>query len=242
MIENDDQFKLSEYLGLWINRKINEELKDLIDLKNMKETNSNIRALAYQIYENNGVVKKENVNNFTKILNQDDRKILRKVGVKFGRYHVFLHKLFKPSIVFLRLLLWKNFYQKHLKVDPPKSGLNFLEDKNYIDQNLMLICGFEKFENFYIRIDILERLFLKIIDSSKNEQNEVKLLPDMLNLLGCNKENFIKVIKKMGYKVNVKNDDIYFKYLPLKKVKKASIPKEKNADNPFKILKEMRFK
>ena len=64
----------------------------------------------------------------------------------------------------------------------------------------------------------------------------------MLNLLGCNKENFIKVIKKMGYKVNVRNDNIYFKYLPTKKVKKVSIPKGENADNPFKILREMRFK
>ncbi len=242
MIENDDQLKLIEYLLSWINKKINEELKDLIDLKNLRDTNSNIRALAYQIYENNGVVKKDRVINFTKILKQEDRKILRKIGVKFGRYHVFLHKLFKPSTVFLRLLLWKNFHQKHLKLDPPKFGLNFLEDKNRIDKNLMLICGFEKFHNFYVRIDILERLFLKIIDSKTNNQNEIKLSPDMLNLLGCNKENFIKLIEKMGYKIKQKNNEVFFKYLPSKKVKKAPVPLDKNNDNPFKVLKDMRFK
>ena len=27
----------------------------------------------------------------------------------------------------------------------------------------MLLCGFEKFDNFFVRIDILERLFIKII-------------------------------------------------------------------------------
>ena len=32
----------------------------------------------------------------------------------------------------------------------------------------MLLC-FEKFDNFYVRIDILERLFLKIIETDKNK-------------------------------------------------------------------------
>ena len=49
----------------------------------------------------------------------------------------------------------------------------------------MLLCGFEKFDNFFVRIDILERLFIKIIDL-KNEK-EIKLIPEMLNLLGCSK-------------------------------------------------------
>ena len=42
-------------------------------------------------------------------MGQDERKILRDLGVKFGRYHVFLFKLLKPDAVFLRVLLWKNF-------------------------------------------------------------------------------------------------------------------------------------
>merc|ERR1711981_1084211 len=85
MVDNDDQLKLIEYLNTWINEKIGEDLKNLIDLKNIKETNTSIRALAYQLYENNGVVKRENVINFIKFLNQDERKILRTLGVKFWK-------------------------------------------------------------------------------------------------------------------------------------------------------------
>ena len=29
----------------------------------------------------------------------------------------------------------------------------------------MLLCGFEKFDNLFVRIDILERLFMQIINS-----------------------------------------------------------------------------
>ena len=64
----------------------------------------------------------------------------------------------------------------------------------------MLLCGFEKFDNFFVRIDILERLFFQIINSNSDKKNEVKLVPEMLNLLGCNKDNFLKLIKKMNYK------------------------------------------
>ena len=42
---------------------------------------------------------------------------------------------------------------------------------------------FEKFENLYVRIDILERLFIQIINSNQNNKNDVMLKPEMLNLI-----------------------------------------------------------
>ena len=242
MVDSDDQLKLIEYLNGWINKKISEDLKNLIDLKNIKETNTSIRALAYQLYENNGVIKRSNVINFIKFLKQDERKILRGLGVKFGRYHIFLHKLFKPNAVSLRILLWKNFHQKYFDLEPPKFGLNFLEDNKNINFNFMLLCGFEKFDNYYVRIDILERLFLKIMDSNQNNEKEIKLTSEMLNLLGCNKNDFIKLIKKMNYKILTKNNDFYFKYFPNKKIKKIFVSKKKNNDNPFNVLSGLNFK
>ena len=237
MIEYSDQKILSDYLNKWISNKINLELDSLIKLKKIKEKDSNIRALAYQLYENNGVIKRENALQVVKNLNQDQRKILREIGVKFGRYHIFLHKLFKPNVVSLRILMWKNFNQKFIDMLPPTFGLNFVEDKNLSDKNFMLLCGFEKFERFFVRIDILERLFIHIV---KSEDKEIKLVPEMLNLLGCNKENFLKLIKLMNYKSFEKNNEIYFKYVPKKSNFKN---KSKNLkDNPFKILNQINFK
>ena len=54
----------------------------------------------------------------------------------------------------------------------------------------MLLCGSEKFDNFYVRIDILERLFMQIINTNSDDKKDIKLIPEMLNLLGCNKDNF----------------------------------------------------
>ena len=51
MIENDEKSKLYNYLQKWINDKIKTELKSLLDLKNIKENNSELRALSYHLYD-----------------------------------------------------------------------------------------------------------------------------------------------------------------------------------------------
>jgi len=241
IVELPAQKKLNRYIQKWINEKINLVLKSLVDLKNLKESNTSIRALAYQLYENNGAIKREMVSEYLKKLGQDERKILRNMGVKFGRYHVFLFKLLKPDSVSLRILLWKNFHQKFFNLMPPTFGLNFLENKKSINSNFMFLCGFEKFDEYFIRIDILERLFVLIINANPDNKNEIKLIPEMLNLLGCSKDNFVKLIKKMNYKTYKKNDEIFFKYSSFKK---ETSNKEENIvnDNPFKKLKEINFK
>ena len=224
----------------WLKDKINTVLKSLIELKNLKEKNSSIKALAYQLYENNGVIKREQVSDYLKNLGQDERKVLRDLGVKFGRYHIFLYKLIKPEAVSLRTLLWKNYHQKYFNLKPPTFGLNFLDDDNLKNKNFMLLCGFEKFDNLFVRIDILERLFMQIINYSHKEDKEIKMIPEMLNLLGCSKDNFKKLLQKMGYKILFKGEETFFKYSPIKKLKKTTAKKVSN-ENPFKILKNLKL-
>jgi len=238
-VEINQKQKLSDYIYKWLQIKINTVLKSLIDLKNIKENNSSIKALAYQLYENNGVLKREQVSEYLKTLEQNERKILRDLGVKFGRYHVFLYQLIKPEAVSLRTLLWKNFHQKYYNLKPPTFGLNFLDDEDSKSKNFMLLCGFEKFDTFFVRIDILERLFMLIINSSNSKENkEIKMIPEMLNLLGCSKENFKKLLQKMGYKVFDKDEETFFKYNPSKNIRKISKQKV-SSENPFKILKNL---
>ena len=242
MVENTDQTNLLSHLLNWINKKINEDLKSLINLKKINVKNSFVRALAYQLYENNGVIKRETVKDFLNKIGQEERKVLRYHGVKFGRYHIFLYKLFKPSIVSLRIALWKNYHQKYIQLKPPQFGLNFVESKKYENKNFMLLCGFESFDQFFVRIDILERLFIKIMNLNNEKKDEIKLVPEMLNLLGCNKDNFLNLIKKMNYKYFEKDNETFFKYVPQKKSKKKHFVGNKKKDNPFNVLKEISFK
>ena len=77
---------------------------------------------------------------------------------------------------------------------------------------------------------------MKIINSEK----EIKMIPEMLNLLGCSKENFKKLLQSMNYKIIDKNDEIFFKYVPKRNNKKILI-KKITKESPFKILKKLSF-
>ena len=242
MIENEERNKLNDYLNKWVSKKIDLELNSLIELKNFREENPELRALAYRLYENNGVIKRSIISDYLKKISQEDRKKLRRLGVKFGRYHIFLFKLFKPSSVSLRILLWKSYNNKFLNLLPPTFGLNFLEGMKSANKDFMLLCGFEKFDDIYVRIDILERLFLLIFNSDKNDNKEIKVVPEMLNLLGCSKDNFKRLLIKMDYKVYEKEEEYFIKYLPIKRKISKKDDKKDYSNNPFSVLNQLNLK
>ena len=151
------------------------------------------------------------------------------MGIKIGRYHIYLPKMLKPKQQSLELIYGKYFIISLIKIHT-KSGLNFLCDVKY-EKNFLLLCGFEKFREFYVRIDILEKLFLKIMENTKNKK--FKINSEMMNLLGCSKENFYKLMGYMDYKKD-KAEDTYI-FLGEKKKKKKIIRFDKK-ENPFKKL------
>ena len=109
----------------------------------------------------------------------------------------------------MRICLWKfhnNIINDH---SIPKSGLNFLVDDDLIfNSKFLLLCGFEKFKNFYVRVDILEKLFLKIIENTNKKDFEINA--EMMNLLGSSKENFYKLLSLMNYRKKDKDKDIFY--------------------------------
>ena len=80
--------------------------------------------------------------------------------------------------------------------------------------------------------------------NSKKEKNldETKLTPEMLNLLGCTKDNFIKLIQKMNYKTYEKDKSTYFKYMPNKKHFRKKAIERDTSNSPFAVLNQLNLK
>ena len=232
----ESKIKLTTYLNKWLNNYINEILGDLIKLTNYKIENQYLRGLVFQLYENNGVVKRNEIDQIVKMIPTEERKKLWGMGIKIGRYHIYLPKMLKPKAVEFRIGLWKIFNKLSHKNKIPKSGLNFLINQNY-DKKFLLLCGFEKFNEFFIRIDILEKLFIKIIDNTKDRK--FKVGTEMMNLLGCTKENFYKLMHYMNYKKDKLADTYIFKG---EKKKKEKLIKFDKKENPFNKLLSLNIK
>ena len=203
----DTKIKLTRFLNDWLTTYVNEVLGDLVNLTKYKITNQYLRGLVFQLYENNGVVKRVDVEKIVDQIPIGERKKLWGMGIKIGRYHIYLPKMLKPKAVEFRISLWKMFNNLSDQNKIPKSGLNFISNKNF-DKNFLLLCGFEKFKEFFVRIDILEKLFLKIIENTKNKKFTVN--SEMMNLLGCSKENFYKLMIFMNYKKDKEIDTYIF--------------------------------
>ena len=232
----DSKNKLILYLNKWLNDHIDKVLGDLIKLTKHKIENKYLRGLVFQLYENNGVVKRNNVEQVVKSIPTEERRKLWDMGIKIGRYHIYLPKMLKPKAVEFRVRLWKIFNNFSDKNEIPQSGLNFLINKDY-DNKFLLLCGFEKFKEFFIRIDILEKLFIKIIDGTKDRK--FKINSEMMNLLGCSKENFYKLMSYMNYKKD-KSIDRYI-FMGERKKKNRLIKFDKK-ENPFNKLLSLNIK
>ena len=242
-IDLETKEKLKINLEKKLRTLISSELSDLVNLIKSKFKNNYARALCYQLFEKNGVMKRKTVSEMIKNISKDDRSNLRKAGVKIGRYHIFIPRMLKPSAVNLRVKLWKLYYPEDKKYIIPKSGLNFLKNETVENNKFLLICGFENFNKFYIRVDILERFFLKIIENIKD--GVFKTDSNMINLIGCSNENFYKLLELMEYKRKKIKDDKeeFFMYKPrFSKSVKGKKDKKISKDNPFGKLTELIFR
>ena len=235
-LSDESKIKLLKFLEKWLNNYIKEVLGDLINLTNHKISNQYLRGLVFQLYENNGVIKRNEVDKIVKMIPVDERKKLWGMGIKIGRYHIYLPKMLKPKAVEFRISLWKIFYNLSDKNQIPKSGLNFLTNIKF-EKNFLLLCGFEKFNEFFVRIDILEKLFLKIMENTKDKKFKVN--SEMMNLLGCSKENFYKLMSFMDYKKDKAVDTYIFKG---EKKKKKKIIRFDKKENPFNKLLSLNIK
>ena len=112
-IDLDSKKVLYNFLSTWLKNHISQELYDLINLTKSKNKNRYIRALSFRLYENNGILKRNDVKDIVAAIPKEDRKQFRNLGIKIGRYHIFLPKMLKPKAVYLRILLWK-FYNNVL--------------------------------------------------------------------------------------------------------------------------------
>ncbi len=235
-LDAQSKSKLNAFLIKWIINHTNEVLGDLIKLKKHKITNQYLRGLVFQLYENNGVIKRSEVDKIVKSIPAEERKKLWGMGIKIGRYHIYLPKMLKPKAVEFRIALWKIFHNLSDRNKIPKSGLNFLVGSS-LEKNFLLLCGFEKFRDFFVRIDILEKLFLKIVDNTKDKK--FKINAEMMNLLGCSKDNFYKLMTYMNYKKDKTIDTYIFVG---EKRKREKIIRFDKKENPFNKLLSLNIK
>lgn len=217
-----DLERVQDRLGLWLRHHINTVLESVMALEAPADLDGSARGIAYQLFEHIGLIPRGQVADDVKNLDQDVRGKLRKLGVKFGAYHIYLPLSLKPAPRELALILFalKNGGVRQPGVtDIPHIVLSgrtsFVVDPE-VDTRLYEMAGFKVAGKRAVRVDILERLAdiirpLIALDAGRPyagelpagaaEGNGFRVTVEMTSLLGCSGEDFASILSSLGYKV-----------------------------------------
>ena len=189
--------KVERRLQHFVDRKISLLFEPLVNLQKDEELTGLAKGFGFQLFESLGILRRQNVLAEVKSLDQDARSLLRKHGVRFGQFTVFMPLLLKPAPTRLRLVLWA--LSKNLDEFPeaPPPGLVTVPVSTEAPEQYDDMSGYRNAGDRAIRIDMLERLadLLRVEDS----RNGFEANADMLSITGMTQEQFANLMEGLGY-------------------------------------------
>ncbi len=190
--------KVQRRLQHFIDRKIAALFEPLIALGRDETLNGLAKGFAFQMVENLGVIPRAAVADDVKSLDQDARGALRKHGLRFGQFTIFMPLLLKPAPTRLRLVLWS--LTKGLSEFPesPPPGLVTIPVDQSAPQGADTMSGYRIAGQRAIRIDMLERLADML--RAENSRSGFEAKADMLSITGMTLEQFADLMTGLGYK------------------------------------------
>ncbi|MBN9218957.1 MAG: helicase [Mesorhizobium sp.] len=206
----------------FVNFQIESLLKPLVDLKNAEQISGIGRGIAFQLVENFGLINRRDIAEEMKSLDQEGRAALRRLGVRFGAYHVFVPALIKPAPAGLVTLLWA---LKNDGKDKPgfgdvvhalASGRTSVVIDQAFDKAFYKLAGYRNLGRRAVRIDILERL-ADLIRPATNwkpglgqrpdgayDGQSFMVTPPMMSILGATADDMEEILKGLGYRAEPK--------------------------------------
>ncbi len=190
--------KVRRRLQHFIDRKVAAQFEPLLAMARDETLTGLARGFAFRLSEAMGVLPRESVAAEVKALDQEARGALRKHGVRFGQFTIFLPALLKPAPTRLRLVLWSlwNGLQEFPESPPP--GLVTIPNVPEVPKMHYTLAGYHPAGARAIRIDMLERL--ADILRQKDSRAGFEATPDMLSITGMTLDQFADLMGGLGYK------------------------------------------
>ncbi|MGM4915759.1 helicase-related protein [Tardiphaga sp. 813_E8_N1_3] len=210
-------------LDLWLKTHIEKLLGPLFDLTKAEDITGIARGIAFQLTEALGVLERQKIATEMKDLDQPSRAVLRKYGVRFGAYHIYIPGLLKPAGRSLAALLWAlkqdNVDMSALSSAQHLAGsgrTSFPVDK-LLDRDAYRVLGYRQCGERAVRVDILERLAdlirpaLAWREASPGEKpagafdgRHFVVTQAMTSLTGSAGEDFASILRALGYRMEKK--------------------------------------
>ncbi|WP_299654380.1 helicase-related protein [uncultured Tateyamaria sp.] len=190
--------KVQRRLQHFIDRKVAALFEPLIAMQKDEALTGLAKGFAFQMVEAMGVLPRATVADDVKALDQDARGALRKHGIRFGQFTIFMPLLLKPAPTRLRLVLWSLTNGLSEFPESPPPGLVTVPAMTNAPQGTDTMSGYRNAGERAIRIDMLERLADMLRAEDSRGGFEAKA--DMLSITGMTLEQFAGLMEGLGYK------------------------------------------
>ncbi len=190
--------KVRRRLGHFIERRIAAQFEPLLALRDDETLTGLAKGVAFRIVEAMGVVPRAEIAADVKSLDQEQRGLLRKHGVRFGQFTIFQQLMLKPAPTRLRLVLWSLVQGLQEFPEAPPPGLVTVPALKDAPEGYYPMAGYRLAGERAIRIDMLERLADLIRGQDTRAGFEAN--PDMLSITGLTLEQFANLMEGLGYK------------------------------------------
>ncbi|MEM0948237.1 MAG: helicase-related protein [Pseudomonadota bacterium] len=190
--------KVQRRLQHFIDRKVATLFEPLTDLQKDEALQGLAKGFAFRMVEALGVIPRTEVASDVKALDQDARASLRKHGIRFGQFTIFLPALLKPAPTRLRLVLWSLSRGLTEFPESPPPGLVTVPTAKDAPEGYHDMAGYRAAGERAIRIDMLERLADMLRAEDSRGGFEAKA--EMLSITGMTLEQFANLMGGLGYK------------------------------------------
>lgn len=197
-------------------------LKPLFDLRAAEQLSGTARGIAFRLVENFGIVNRRDIAEEIRSLDQDARAALRRLGVRFGAYHLFVPALLKPGPAGMATLLWALANDARDRpgfgdvVAQLAAGRTSLTTDPEHERAFYRLAGYRILGKRAVRVDILERLADLIRPalswrpgSGKRPEGAFDgaafiVTPAMMSILGARAEDIEEILKNLGYRAEAR--------------------------------------
>ena len=231
-LESSDKEAIEFRLQKFLERHIAGLLAPLINISDDENLDGLAKGVGFRLVESLGVLARSEVASDIKSLDQSARSSLRKHGIRFGAFHIFVPVLLKPAATQLRLLLWALAEEKATGLDRtklpqvPGQGLTsaaldptnlegLAQDKQ---AGFFLTAGFKVCGSQIVRVDMLERLgdmirervfWRPVSELQQRPEGSIEgggftIVPDMMSLVGCSGEVFAGILTALNFKAETR--------------------------------------
>lgn len=191
-------------LTAFVRQHLENLLAPLIGMKNDNVLTGLARGVAFQIVEKGGHIPRSDIVETLAEMNQTVRAKLRKHGVRFGTYDIFMPALLKPLQARGLAMLWSTLNAREAAEDlaaAPAPGITSSARQDGLPEGFYRALGFRIYGKRAIRLDMLERL-ADLIRKAVEANGKIKtfeVTPDMVSLMGCSNEEMAGILTGLGY-------------------------------------------